>query len=471
MSSSRTITLFSERADPSQRPSSFLLSIVAHAAAIAIVSFGIIYTPEFRQPIVTRRYAVRHLDLHTPQEKPRESASKGITFPGPHTNVIKPASGRKPGEQQAVFRQTVNADKGLQTLVQPDIPDPVKLTTVVPVPTVVIWTPKKEEIKKLMAPLPELATAADVKPSMKAPNQELNLGDLSVSSTETPTARLPVLPATTSPLMVRGPNVVQLAPVTASQKSAQPTPTAIMSISDLRMSDGTATLPPVNQTTAQDESGILAPGRSSSGAKQNGEGGANSQAGAKDSGPPSAVAGNQSGTKPGEGAGSGVGEGLSTHHITLPKDGQFGAVIVGANLEDKYPETSGVWNDRVAYTVYLHVGLSRSWVLQYSLPRTSIAALAGNITRLDAPWPYNIVRPNISADAFNSDALLVHGFVNEQGKFESLTLAFPPDFPQAKFVLDALNQWQFRPAAQNGKPERVEVLIIIPEEEDEGMVP
>jgi hypothetical protein len=33
-------------------------------------------------------------------------------------------------------------------------------------------------------------------------------------------------------------------------------------------------------------------------------------------------------------------------------------------------------------------------------------------------------------------------------------------------VLDALQQWQFRPAAQNGQSERVEVVLIIPEQLD-----
>src|SRR5580698_6818410 len=161
MSSSRTITLFSERADTRQHPTSFLFSILAHGMGIVLISFGIIYTPEIRGPVVTRRYTVRHLDLHTPIDKPQESASKGMTLPGPHDPVTKPASGRKAGEMQAIFRQSVTADKGPQTLVQPDIQDPVKVTEVAPVPTVVIWTPKKEEMKKLMAPLPELATAAD----------------------------------------------------------------------------------------------------------------------------------------------------------------------------------------------------------------------------------------------------------------------------------------------------------------------
>jgi hypothetical protein len=63
-----------------------------------------------------------------------------------------------------------------------------------------------------------------------------------------PTDIMPVFPTTTSPVVVHGPDMVQLAPVTASQTSAQPTPTAVMSISDLRMPDGTATLPPVNET-------------------------------------------------------------------------------------------------------------------------------------------------------------------------------------------------------------------------------
>jgi hypothetical protein len=123
-----------------------------------------------------------------------------------------------------------------------------------------------------------------------------------------------------------------------------------------------------------------------------------------------------------------------------------------------------VWSDRVAYTVYLHVGLAKSWILQYSLPRSNEAEDGGNVTRLEAPWPYNIVRPNIAPDSLNADALLVHGFVTEAGKFESLGVAFPPDFQQAQFVLDALNQWQFRAAAKNGRAQRVEVLLIIPEE-------
>ena len=407
---------------------------------------------------------MRHLDLHTSKEQQRQSTGKGFAYPGAHATVQKPVPGKKPAAQQAVLRQTADAEKGPQTLVQPDIPDAVKAVIEMPVPTVVIWSPKNKVVKQVVAPLPEKATAADVMPSVKAPNQEIDLGDLSISSTEKPTETLPVFPTTTSPLVVHGPNVVQLPPVTASQTAALPTPTAVMSLSDLRMPDGTATLPPVNQTTVQSASGILAPGQASAGNKSNRDGGLGTAPATGNSGEGSGVPGDQSGTKPGEGAGSGTDDGFTTERFTLPKTGQFGAIVVGASLEEKFPELSGIWNDRVAYTVYLHVGLQKSWILQYSLPRTAEAAQSGNITRLEAPWPYNIVRPNIPPGTFSSDAILVHGFVNQAGRFESLALAFPPGFLQARFVLDALAQWQFRPAVQNGQTERVEVLLIIPEE-------
>ena len=59
---------------------------------------------------------------------------------------------------------------------------------------------------------------------------------------------------------------------------------------------------------------------------------------------------------------------------------------------------------------------------------------------------------------------MVHGFVNLAGRFERLAMVFPAEFAQAKFVLSALQQWEFRPARQNGQLAGVEILLIIPEE-------
>jgi hypothetical protein len=58
---------------------------------------------------------------------------------------------------------------------------------------------------------------------------------------------------------------------------------------------------------------------------------------------------------------------------------------------------------------------------------------------------------------------MIHGFVNQAGRFEALAVAFPPEFAQARFVLDALAKWEFRPATQSGQNVRVEVLLVIPE--------
>jgi hypothetical protein len=60
--------------------------------------------------------------------------------------------------------------------------------------------------------------------------------------------------------------------------------------------------------------------------------------------------------------------------------------------------------------------------------------------------------------------------VNRSGRFEALSIAFPPDFPQAKFVLKSLEQWQFRPATENGQVAKVEVLLIIPADISSGSV-
>jgi hypothetical protein len=163
-------------------------------------------------------------------------------------------------------------------------------------------------------------------------------------------------------------------------------------------------------------------------------------------------------------SGDGTGNRVTVTRITLPKDGQFGSVVVGASLEDQFPEMARVWAGRLAYTVYLHVGLARSWILQYSVPMMDDASSAGTVSRLDAPWPYNIVRPNLGIDPSESEDIMVHGFVNQAGHFEGLKVVFPPQFPQTQFVLASLEQWQFRPAARNGQFARVEVLLIIPEE-------
>ncbi|MGA3134638.1 MAG: hypothetical protein ABSC88_01455 [Terracidiphilus sp.] len=484
MRSSRTITLFSERPDLSRRSSSFAVSIVVHLA-LCVVVLGILRPPVLNNRVLTARYDMRHLDLNTPNEEMRRAAASALKQPGPRNAAHKPSPGGNPNREVAILRQTVQALKRQQTLVQPKVQSDLKLAQEIPVPTIVIWQPEKTPPKAIVPPPPATPMAAAVLPRFEAPNRESRLADVRISATGLSKQKMPVLPSTTSPVVVHGPDLPQKVPQTTSVSSAQPTPTAVLSLSDLRMTTGRVILPPANTSGASDSPGALTQGQgkdtsqqgNSNAAGKTGGSGAGQAAGvSKDQPASSGGAGERSGggagagpaqkADAGSGSGSGSGDRPSTAHITLAKDGQFGSVVVGASLEDKYPETAGLWSGRMAYTVYLHLGLAKSWIFQYSAPRSANAEEAGTNARLDAPWPFNIVRPNLDPGEWNADALMVHGFVNQAGRFEALAMVFPPDFPQAKFVLDALAQWQFRPATQNGQNVKVEVLLIIPAEDE-----
>jgi hypothetical protein len=153
-------------------------------------------------------------------------------------------------------------------------------------------------------------------------------------------------------------------------------------------------------------------------------------------------------------------------HITRPKDGKFGVVVVDSAASDEYLEAKQIWNGRVNYTAFLHVGLTKNWVLQYSPLRSADAAAGGYEQRIEAPWPYDIFRPDLIYTELDADGLVIHGVLNENGHFESLAVTSPAQYAHANLVLSALEQWQFRPARQNGKETAVEVVLIVPNQLD-----
>jgi len=340
-----------------------------------------------------------------------------------------------------------------------------------------MWSPENSPSKTITPPPPQETAVADVRPSIIKPNREPELADLNISATRFP-SQTPTMPSSTSPLVVRGSDPVKQVPETAAAQLQQPTPARVLSLSDVQ-SQGPVVIPLANQGAKGNTSTfiIAAHAENASGngsgnpaAKQNGTGkgdGPGAQQSKVDTGSGTG-AGSQTGAKSGadQGSTSGaiIGDEASVVHITLPKDGKFGVVVVGSSLEEQYPEIVGIWSSRLVYTVYLHVGMGKNWILQYSVPRSAEAVASGSIARPEAPWPYDILRPRLAAEDFTSEAIMVHGFVNLAGQFEKLALVFPTQFAQTKFLLDALKRWQFRPAGQNGQPAAVEVLLIIPEE-------
>lgn len=330
-------------------------------------------------------------------------------------------------------------------------------------------------VKNIVQPAPQTKTAINVRPSPDSPNQEVHVADIKISSTAYDTkAPLPA-PSKTSPINVPATQQPQQMPETASKNAGKATPAGVISASTVQLQEGTATLPMINEVAPAPFSGSLTAGQPK-GLSQTGQG----KRADKESGAGAGqTAGNQTGAAAG-GIGSGGERGANGQggveasitagasqptvvHITLPKDGKFGVVVVGSSLAEEYPETVHLWSGRLAYTVYLRVGVAKNWILQYSLPSAQEVASTGSASRPDAPWPYDITRPSIDPDA-NTDAIMVHGFVNTAGRFEQLAVVFPTALTEAKFLLHALQQWQFRPSMQSGQPTTVEVLLIIPAE-------
>jgi hypothetical protein len=387
-----------------------------------------------------------------------------------------------------------------QTLIDPDVDPNKMLPKETPLPAMLLWSGHRPKVQVLTPPKPQLPSVTLDKPRLSFPNKEVQIADLNVSSTNFQ-SKLPMpMPANSSPVVLKRELEVQRVPETSSVSSIEPTPAAILSASDLHMNQGTVTMPGANQSAAGSDQGGLGTGKTPN-ALQNGSGDAGTTGAAKGSGKGQSASGGSSagagagvgqkgtgngasanGSQAGTGAGKGTGHdpgarsGSSNGHgsgdsdngavtrLSLPKNGQFGVVVVGSSLDEQYPETADVWKGRLAYSVYLHVGLEKNWILQYSLPRASDSASSAN-AHLGAPWPYYIVRPNLNPDDADSDAVMVHGFVDESGHFEKLSVVFPTDLGYAReqLVLGALQQWQFRAGTSDGQIAKLEVLLIIPE--------
>jgi hypothetical protein len=483
-----------------------LVSLSVHAVVCVLLYLGLHRARTVDSNSIPPRFAVRIMELRKEEPNIHAPVLKATVYPdqlpdsratAPAPNSHPTASGGSP--QTAAAPRTplnfISQKQAIQTLIQPDAPTDPTIPQA-PLPQVFVWSARDIPVKNIVQPTPQTKVAIEVRPSPEPPNQETHVADIKISSTPYETkAPLPA-PSKTSPITVPATQQAQQMPETASKNAGKATPAGVMSASTIQLQDGTATLPMINEVAPAPFAGALSAGQpknlSQTGqgktdGKENGAGagqtagnqtgnataGGGSGASGGANGPGGANGQGGQGGSNGQGGANGQG-GLEASvttganqptvvHITLPKDGQFGMVVVGSSLAEDYPETVHLWSGRLAYTVYLRVGVAKNWIMQYSIPRAQEVASAGASTRPDAPWPYDITRPSIDPDA-NTDAIMIHGFVNTSGRFEQLAVIFPTALAEAKFLLHALQQWQFRPSMQSGKPTVVEVLLIIPAE-------
>jgi hypothetical protein len=59
---------------------------------------------------------------------------------------------------------------------------------------------------------------------------------------------------------------------------------------------------------------------------------------------------------------------------------------------------------------------------------------------------------------------MVHGFIGANGRFQDLKVLGSGDPQENANAIAVLEQWEFRPATQQGRPVRVEMLLAIPAE-------
>jgi hypothetical protein len=482
MKSSSILVLFGDPPPLRRGPSGLLISLSLHGCACVLLYLGLHQAHKVDSRLITQRFAVRIMELRKQEPKIQPPVQRALLRPDPPPDTHPMAAGgsREMAAAPRIPLNFISQREAVQTLVQPDAPTDPTIPQA-PLPQVFVWSSRDIAVKNIVQPAPQTTAAIEVRPSLNPPNQEVHVADVQISSTAYDTkAPLPA-PSKTSPINVPATRQTQQMQETATKDTGKATPAGVISASNIQLQEGTAALPMINEVAPAPFSGSLTAGqpkslsdigRGKTDGKQNGAGTGQTAGNQTGNQTGNAASGSGSGGQGGANGTAGGNASVTTGssqptivHITLPKDGKFGVVVVGSSLAEDYPETVHLWSGRLAYTVYLHVGVTKNWILQYCLPRVQEAASTGSAGRPDAPWPYDITRPSIDADA-NADAIMVHGFVNALGRFEQLAVIFPTELAETKFLLHALQQWQFRPAMQNGQAAAMEILLIIPAESE-----
>jgi len=155
--------------------------------------------------------------------------------------------------------------------------------------------------------------------------------------------------------------------------------------------------------------------------------------------------------------------------VVHPVNGVFDVVVVQSSSSETFPERADALSGRPIYTVYLQVGAPKEWILQYCVPNVAGPMQAGSVVKLGnpeavgAPYPTVTVRPPEDW-SHGADYLLVHGFLDESGRFREMKIlqSSRPSSPTTDALLQYLAYWEFRPALQDGRPVKVEVILAVP---------
>ncbi|HZC44174.1 MAG TPA: hypothetical protein VE195_08365, partial [Acidobacteriaceae bacterium] len=235
-----------------------MVSVVLHGLVFGIAILTLFKSPRIDDSSVTRRYMVKVVKLQGIQPQlhwsPASGAPKAAAKPQMH-------AARSAGQSAAAAPKSLAYQtSAAMTLIQPDVEQKTPPLLKAPIPLVVMWTPPKVPVQKII-PLPSQPTAvAKVHPSLAMPNREFRASNVELSSSSFVSAKIPVPASTTSPISVPGVQVPQV-PATATSQSEHATPATVLSVSDVLPTQGIIALPPANQVAAVTSSDSFVPGR------------------------------------------------------------------------------------------------------------------------------------------------------------------------------------------------------------------
>jgi len=201
--------------------------------------------------------------------------------------------------------------------------------------------------------------------------------------------------------------------------------------------------------------------------------GAESHTGAGGSGPGATATGGADAAPGRTGAGgeaSGAGPALPRPALRMmhPSSAVFDVVVVQSAPIEALPESSGALSGHPVYSVFLRVGGPKEWILQYCVPGedNQNSAVNAGVVRLGMPSPVAAPYPQVTylppVRPRPGAYIMIHGFLDANGRFEDLQVLRSEDLQEGKLVLPVLDQWEFRPAVRDGRPVRVEILLAIP---------
>lgn len=406
------------------------------------------------EPVPPTRDPGVHPKLPAPRvEKPPEEPPKPEP-PAPAPRVVRKFQGAA-----VEVANSVKVPVAKDTLIQLDIPN-IDVQSQLQVPKSLVLT--NSPVRKLPRPfirppdLPAREIPAAAVLELEAPRIQAATGDVPISLKNTvEKAALTAIPASKAPVAGVAPKPAEAA---IGNWKAEEAPT-LVALPDTPIPPHAAVVvPPTVQTAG-------------SGGTTSVQAGVGSRAGTSVAAPEVAANGNSADPRAG-GASSAPAAPRpaavlpAVTRITLARDGKYEVVV--AQNAGIIPGSAEFLSGRPVYSVYVHAGDRKDWILQYCLPagaqpqkQTRTVIQLGPSSPLAAPFAYVMMRPPVNFRHETKYALL-HGTINTEGRFEQLTEVGDPVIGNLKDLLDALNGWEFRPATKDGVPTAVEILLCIP---------